>query len=144
MPAQYQCLDPTRLAASLLACTLLIAPARAEEAAEEEPPQPVGFELGAFIIKSYEPLEDVTTRLIFTAHASVPEDRAEGFSALLKSHRNRVRDQVLTAARLAQQDELQDPKLELLRRRILLRLRHSLPELEIDEIFLSDFQLYRD
>ncbi|TWT32514.1 hypothetical protein KOR34_42770 [Posidoniimonas corsicana] len=129
----------------LLSCLLSWAPpARAAEEAPPEEPGLVGFELGSFVLREYQPLEDVTTRLIFTVHASVSEQIATDFSKLLASRTHRVRDQVLTAARLASSEELQDPELRMLRRRIHLRLKHSLPELDIADIHLSEFQLYRD
>lgn len=115
-----------------------------EDPPAETPPKAVEFELGAFITKNYQPLQDVTTRLIFTAHASVSSDRSEEFNRKLQNRRNRVRDQVLVAARLTTMSELQDPDLRLLRRRILLRLRHSLPDLPIEEILLSEFQFFQD
>lgn len=126
-----------------LACCMAAAPALGkDQPAEEKEPELVGFELGAFVLKDYQPLGDVTTRLIFRAHASVKEDQSELFAKRLENRRHRVREQILIAARLAEPEELQDPSLEKLRRRILLRIRHSLPELPIDEVYLSEFQYF--
>lgn len=141
-------MKPATAAARLLALGLALAlTAPAARAAPKEPaeePGFVGFELGSFVLKDYQPIEDLTLRLIFTVHASVDEEHAKGFSKLLASRSHRVRDQVITAARLASIEELQDPDLRMLRRRIQLRLKHSLPELHIAGIHLSEFQLYRD
>ncbi len=112
--------------------------------AEEAEPELVGFELGSYVLKDYQPLQDQSTRLIFTAHASVLKDDADAFAKQIESRRFRVRDQVIIAARLAAPEELQDPDLSLLRRRILLRLKHSLPELAIEQVYLSEFQLYNE
>lgn len=128
-------------------CLALLCSAPAAQAAEKEPPEEpgfVGFELGSFVLKDYQPIEDITLRLIFTVHASVDEESSKEFSKLLASRSHRVRDQVITAARLSSIEELQDPDLRMLRRRIQLRLKHSLPELHIAGIHLSEFQLYRD
>ncbi|TWT85413.1 hypothetical protein Pla123a_02200 [Posidoniimonas polymericola] len=128
-------------------CLALCLPQPAARGADKEPPEEpamVGFELGSFVLKDYQPIEDITLRLIFTVHASVTEENAAEFSRTLASRAHRVRDQVITAARLASLEELQDPELQMLRRRIQLRLKHSLPELHIDNIHLSEFQLYRD
>ena len=37
--------------------------------------------------------------------------------------------------------DFDDPELKAFRRRILLRLRRMMPELAIDDIYVSDFQL---
>lgn len=130
--------------AVVLPCLLAAAPALAADQAPEAPPEMIGYKLGSFYIKEYKPLQDVTTKMIFTVHASVSDEHREQFAKLQERLEGRIRDQVLIAARLATPEELQDPHLRLLRRRIMLRLKHALPRLPLDAIYISEFQLYQD
>jgi hypothetical protein len=52
-----------------------------------------------------------------------------------------VRDQVIMATRLVPVEEYDDAELTKFRRRILLRLRRTMPELMIEDVFVSDFNL---
>lgn len=128
-----------------MALTLYAAPTQAAEQPggdEPSPPEPVGLPLGEFLIKDYRSVEGSKTTLNFTAHAAVKEENAGDFKRVLRAHRGRMRDQVLTAARLTAPEELQDPDLIRLRRRIRLRLRHAIPELPIEDVYFSEFQYF--
>lgn len=133
---------PVYLLALMLA--LVGAPARADEAPGDEPEAPglVDFPIGEFLVKDYLPVQGSKTRLNFVAHAGVKEENAGDFEGLLDKHKNRVRAEVLTAARLTAPEEFQDPDLRRVRRRILLRVRHALPGLPIDDVFFSEFQYF--
>lgn len=109
---------------------------------EEIPVEPVGFDLGEYLIKDLRAAESATTRLSFTLHTSVPGNTAEKFGALLAARRQRVRDQVIISARLSEPEDFRDPELKHFRRRISVRLRRTLPELEIDDVFFSDFRYF--
>ncbi|MEM1304469.1 MAG: hypothetical protein AAGG46_06215, partial [Planctomycetota bacterium] len=66
------------------------------------------------------------------------------FERRLERRRMRVRDQVITAMRLADPEEFEDPELRLIRRRLFLRLGRALPDLPIEEVYFSEFRYVID
>lgn len=110
------------------------------ESEDQQQPELVGFELGDFMIKDYRPLRSEKIRILFTLHASTTEQDAKRFMRKLERNRMRVRDQVITAMRLADPTEFEDPDLRLIRRRLHLRLGRAVPDLPIEEIYFSDFR----
>ena len=77
----------------------------------------------------------------FILHATVKKEDFSTFDHLYRHRKNKVRDQVIVATRLVPIEDYDDPELKKFRRRILLRLRRAMPELPIDEIYISDFAL---
>jgi hypothetical protein len=75
----------------------------------------------------------------FVLYASVDEKQREEMRHLATEHEQKVRDIVLVATRLAPLNVFQEPDLARFRRRILIRLRRNLPELAIDNLYISDF-----
>jgi hypothetical protein len=71
----------------------------------------------------------------------VSSDNAPAFKHLIENRRHKVRDQVITIARLSSLADFDQPQLTGFRRRILLRLRRIMPELQIDDLYISDFRL---
>src|SRR6476620_8965733 len=100
-----------------------------------------GIGLGEFRIRAYYPVEAKRSTVEFTLYGIVPTENAGEFERLLQNRAQKVRDQVIVATRLAPLADFDDPELKQFRRRILLRLRRALPELEMDDIYVSDFQL---
>ncbi|MEN1679537.1 MAG: hypothetical protein AAGJ46_08080 [Planctomycetota bacterium] len=131
-----------RAAAVVLVAAIGIAatPSRAAaESSSDEPPLDKGFFLGDYIVKDIRPVEGSKTTLKFSIHAYVIGNDVERFEKLLKSRTQRVRNQVIIAARLADPADFRDPKLSRFRRRMLLRFRRALPELKIASVYFSDF-----
>jgi hypothetical protein len=114
------------------------APAQEEEASDSKTR---GIELGEFRIRAYYPIEAKRSSVNFRLHAIVPAERASEFRSLLENRRHKVRDQVIVSTRLAPLADYDDSQLEDFRRRILLRLRRVVPELLIDDLYVSEFQL---
>jgi hypothetical protein len=52
-----------------------------------------------------------------------------------------LRDLVITATRLTPLNAFQEPDLATFRRRILMRLRRALPELTVEDLYFSEFDL---
>jgi hypothetical protein len=100
-----------------------------------------GVELGEYRIRAYYPVETKRSTVTFTLHAIVSSENLAEFERLLEHRRQKVRDQVIVATRLAPLADFDDPDLKQFRRRILLRLHRALPELAIDDIYVSDFQI---
>jgi hypothetical protein len=115
-------------------------PAAEEEVIESDGPIR-GISLGDFRIQAYHAVEAKRSTLIFTLHAVVSSENAPEFKQLIENRRHKVRDQVITIARMASLADFDQPRLADFRRRILLRLRRIMPELKIDDLYVSDFQL---
>jgi flagellar basal body-associated protein FliL len=69
----------------------------------------------------------------------VEEDDAAKLEKLLKGHKHRFRDQVITTLRNAQITDLADPGLGLLKRQILAKTNALLGEPLVKEVIFSDF-----
>jgi hypothetical protein len=100
-----------------------------------------GVELGEFQIRSYYPVEAQKSTVRFRLYAAAPADRLADIDELVENNRHKLRDQVITATRLAPLSAFDEPDLTSFCRRILARLRRALPELEIDNVYVSDFKL---
>jgi hypothetical protein len=100
-----------------------------------------GVELGEYRVRANYPVEAQKSTVTFALHAAVPSERYVEARRWVESRQHRVRDQVITATRMTPLALMDEPGLTSFRRRILLRLRRALPELPIDDVYVSDFQL---
>ncbi len=100
-----------------------------------------GIKLGEFQIRSFHLVEAQKCTVRFLLYASVASERYSDVRHQVEQLENRVRDQVITATRMAPLMVFDEPDLASFRRRIFLRLRRALPELEIDDVHVSEFQL---
>lgn len=130
---------------SLWAAPLFASPAHSEE--QEEAPTALPdddkrlptYKLGEFVIKNFRPVEQEQFIIRLTVHAEVSRENKAEFEALWPRYQHRLRSQIITATRILAPHEFDDPQLAALRRRIFLRLRRVLPELPIEQIYVSDF-----
>jgi hypothetical protein len=100
-----------------------------------------GIELGEFRIRAYYPVQAQKSMVRFVLHATVSGERFAATQRFVQTRRHKIRDQVITATRLVPLVEFDQAELTNFRRRILLRLRRTLPELEIDDVYVSNFEL---
>lgn len=100
-----------------------------------------GITLGDYRIRSYYPVDAQKSTVRFTLVATVKDERFAEMQQLVEEHRQKLRDQVITATRLAPLAVFQEPDLATFRRRVLVRLRRALPELVIDNLYVSEFDL---
>lgn len=100
-----------------------------------------GIALGEYRIRSDYPAEAQKSTVRFVLYASVKEDKRSEMGHLAENHRQKVRDEVITATRLTPLSTFEEPDLSGFRRRILIRLRRTVPELAIEDLFISDFSL---
>jgi hypothetical protein len=117
-----------------------VATEESEEAGSSEGPAG-GIELGEFRIRCYYPVEAQKCTMKFVLHAEAPGERLGEMQEIVETHRNKLRDQIITAARMVPLSVFDEPDLASFRRRILVRLRRALPELEIENLYVSDFNL---
>jgi hypothetical protein len=104
-------------------------------------PEIHGIELGKFSVRTHRAVPTQMNRVSFTLYARVPAEEAKHFEQLHEHRENKVREQVIVATRLVPVEEYDDAEFTKFRRRILLRLRRTLPELPIDDVYVSDFDL---
>ncbi len=113
--------------------------ATGDEVEVAEQPGRYAFKLGEFRIKNFRPVEREKVTLDFTVYIEVDEGQQERFEQAWRSREHRVRNQIITSARLVPPNQFDDPTLHALRRRIYLRLRRAVPELPVGQVFISDF-----
>jgi hypothetical protein len=100
-----------------------------------------GIELGEFTIRSDYPVEAQKSTVRFVLYAAVKSDRSAEMRRLVEEHRQKLRDTVITTTRLAPLAVFEEADLATFRRRILIRLRRTLPELAVEDLYISDFGL---
>lgn len=101
---------------------------------------PQGLELGEFEIREIQAIEGKKSTVTFQLFANIRAADFENATQALESRRHALRDQVITATRVAALEEFDEPDLSKLRRRILSRLRRALPGLVIREILITNFR----
>lgn len=107
----------------------------------ESPSGERGVRLGDFSIRIYYPTEARKSAIGFVCFATVRETNIARFRELFVHRRHKIRDQIIIATRRVPLADYDDPQLVAFRRRLLLRLRRMLPELAIEDIYISDFRL---
>ena len=116
---------------------------KADEAAEVEP-QVEGVLLGRFFIRDVRGAEGVSVRISFALYAAVDPEQADAFRAVLTRVEKRLKSEVLVAVRMSRLRDFQEPDLARFRRRTLLRLRRTTPELPIDRLLIGEFEYFVD
>lgn len=100
-----------------------------------------GMELGEFRIRAYHPAESRKSVAKFSLYATTEKDKLADSQHLLENRRHKLRDQVIVVTRMIPLADFNDPQLKSFRRRLLLQLRRTLPELAIENVYISDFEL---
>jgi hypothetical protein len=100
-----------------------------------------GVSLGDYRIRSYYPVDAQKSTVRFTLYAAVKGERLAETRRVVDEHKQKIRDQVITATRLAPLAVFQEPDLSAFRRRVMVRLRRTLPEFAVDDLYVSEFDL---
>jgi hypothetical protein len=108
---------------------------------EEPAVKSSGVELGQFKIRSDYPAEAQKSTVRFALHAAIKPELLDKMEELVKQHQTKIRDEILIATRLTPLSFFEEPDLASFRRRIMVRLRRTLPELEVEGLYISDFGL---
>ncbi len=141
--------------ASLFAVTATFVVAPPAQAAEEAPPKALpgtaplkntepeirGIKLGEFKIRSDYPAEAQKSTVRFVLYAAVKEDRQADMERVVSHHQEKLRDEIITTTRLTPLGMFEESDLKAFRRRIFIRLHRTVPELVIDDLYISDFGL---
>ena len=116
--------------------------AQAESTAETETEKAIhGISLGDYRIRSHYQVDAQKSIVRFSLFATVKDEHLNEVNRLVEEHRQKLRDLVITATRLTPPTAFQEPDLATFRRRILMRLRRALPELTVEDLYFSEFDL---
>jgi hypothetical protein len=117
-------------------------PAAAESDADAESGKAIhGVSLGDYRIRSHYQIDAQKSIVRFSLFATVKDQGFGEVKRLVAEHRQKLRDQVIMATRLTPLAVFQEPDLATFRRRVLVRLRRALPELVIEDLYISEFDL---
>jgi hypothetical protein len=100
-----------------------------------------GVSLGDYRIRSHYQVDAQKSIVRFSLYATVKNEHFGEVQALVEEHRQKLRDQVIMATRLTPLNLFQEPDLAAFRRRVLVRLRRAIPELTIEDLYVSEFDL---
>jgi hypothetical protein len=100
-----------------------------------------GIKLGEFQIRSDYPAEAQKSTVRFVLFATVAPEHFAEMEVLAEERRQKIRDEIIITTRLTPLGIFQESDLATFRRRILIRLRRTLPELNIEQLYVSDFGL---
>jgi flagellar FliL protein len=96
-------------------------------------------DLGKYNIVIHHPGSNVTIRVNFHLIGTVPGEELHEFEELLVKNQHRLRDQAIFEVRNCQIDDLTDPGLALLKRRILAKSNDLLGKPLLHSVVFSDF-----
>ena len=99
----------------------------------------IEVDLGKYNVVVHHPASNVTLRVSFHLIGTVPEEEHHEFEGLLAKNQHRLRDQAIFEIRNCQIDDLTDPGLALLKRRILAKSNDLLGKPLLHSIVFSDF-----
>jgi flagellar FliL protein len=96
-------------------------------------------DLGKYNVVVHHPASNVTLRVNFHLIGTVLADEHHEFEELVAKNQHRLRDQAIFEIRNCQIDDLTDPGLALLKRRILAKSNDLLGKPLIHSVVFSDF-----
>jgi len=109
--------------------------------AEEPAVKSSGIELGQFKIRSDYPAEAQKSTVRFILYAAIKPELYDEMESLVEHHQTKIRDEIIIATRLTPLGVFEEPDLTTFRRRIIIRLRRTLPDLVVEGLYISDFGL---
>ncbi len=99
----------------------------------------VEIDLGEYKITSHQSESNITVRIDFKLFGVVLEEEQQLMAKLFERHQHRFRDQVIFEVRNASLNDLADPGLGLIKRRILEKSNRLLGKSVLQSIVFSDF-----
>jgi hypothetical protein len=99
----------------------------------------IEVDLGKYNIIVHQPTANVTLRINFHLIGTIPEEEHHEFEELFAKHQHRLRDHAIFEVRSSQIEDLTDPGLALLKRRILAKSNDLLGKPLLHSVVFSDF-----
>jgi hypothetical protein len=109
-----------------------------QEATRSGEPQ-IEVDLGKYNVVVHQPAANVTLRVNFHLIGTVSPQQQSEFTRLFEKHQHRLRDQAIFEVRNCQVEDLTDPGLALLKRRILAKSNDLLGKPILQSVVFSDF-----
>jgi flagellar FliL protein len=102
----------------------------------------VEVSLGDFDVTAFQPTSNTTLRVSFKLYATVrPKDEAT-VATMIEERKHRFREQVLEIIRSSEMNDLTDPVLGLIKRKILEKTNRLLGKAMVKGVVFSDFSYY--
>lgn len=108
------------------------------EGEKKEENRPV-IELGRFQIKDLRPTRNETAKVSFVLHLALKPTVDKRTVEQLEFWKHRIRNQVITAVRIAETRDFLEPGLNRFRRSITLRVNRALKAALVSEILFTEF-----
>lgn len=99
----------------------------------------IEVDLGKYSVIVHRPAANLTLKINFHLIGTVPEEEHHEFEELLHKNQHRLRDLTIFEVRNSQIEDLTDPGLALLKRRILAKSNDLLGKPLLHSIVFSDF-----
>lgn len=109
------------------------------EAAVAHAADEIEVELGKFNVIIHQPAANLTMRVNFHLIGTLPTENEKEFEELLLHNEHRLRDQVIFEIRNSRVEDLTDPGLALLKRKILAKSNELLGKPILHTVLFSDF-----
>lgn len=98
--------------------------------------------LGQFDVTAFQPTSNTTLRVSFQLYGTVRPKDEQGVKAMIEERKHRFREQVLEIVRSSELNDLTDPVLGLIKRKILEKTNRLLGKPLVKGIVFSDFSYY--
>jgi flagellar basal body-associated protein FliL len=112
--------------------------------ATEEGPAIKAVSLGQYLISDLRAVEGAKLRVSFELYLDADDEHSHELRELVSAYKHRIRSEVITAIRTCEQAEFEEPDLDRMRSRIIVRLKRALPELPIEKLFVGAFQYFNE
>jgi hypothetical protein len=99
----------------------------------------IEVDLGKYNVVVHQPATNMTLRVNFHLIATIAQQQQSEFDGLFAKHQHRLRDQAIFEIRNCQIEDLTDPGLALLKRRILAKSNDLLGKPILRSVVFSDF-----
>lgn len=103
--------------------------------------KPVEIDLGTFRFRAFDPTANTETKFDFQIAGKIEGPSQEIVEREVANKQNRIRDKVLVVSRESTARELEDPELEMFRRRLVKELNRILEQGQLQDIYLSHYRV---
>ncbi len=110
-----------------------------EASAPVDPKLPRVLDLGEFDLKNFRPTHNEMANIRFMLQLALAPGTSEATMAQMAEWRHRLRDQAITAVRMADFKDLAEPKLTRVQKLIMQRLKRMPLPAPVVGVYLTDF-----
>jgi flagellar FliL protein len=114
---------------------------KAEEEAHDDG-EAVELSLGQFDVTAYQPTSTTTLRVSFQLYGTMKASDEETVKTMIEERKHRFREQILEIVRSSEINDLTDPVLGLIKRKILEKTNRLLGKPLVKGIVFSEFSYY--